>query len=192
MKRYIIHLLPEPGRRALLDDLRGRVAERIGWNRALDYPTTHVTLVYDIQDDENTSDPIDASRLAEVLDRVAGSGPIQLRPGPPAIHGEHVLMPIPDWTQLAALRRAALVGTRTIVALPDACYARRAERVKEQKWPHLTFAQEVDTSRALQAQSYLTENGGWAASPILATEVALLTRDVARGEPYQIIYQVTL
>jgi hypothetical protein len=192
VKRYIIHLLPESSQRALLDKLRGRVAERIGWNRALDYPTTHVTLVYDIQDDENSSDPIDASRLAELLDRVAGSGPIQLWPGPPAIYGEHLLMSIPDSAPLAAIRHTILDGTRQIAAMPYTRYARRAERVKEQSWPHLTFAQEVEISRAQRAQFYLAENGGWAASPILATEVALLTRDLARREPYQIAYQVTL
>jgi 2'-5' RNA ligase len=192
VKRYIIHLLPEAERRASLDELRERVAERIGWNRALDYPTTHVTLVYAIQDDEDAAEPIEVSALTAFLDRLDGSGPIGLWPSAPEIHGEHVLMPIADSTQLAVVRRAALDAIRRIVATPHGENAKRAQRVKEQSWPHLTLAQEVETSRARQAMSYLAEHVRWAALPMLATEIALLARDLAVREPYQIVHLVTL
>jgi hypothetical protein len=191
VKRYIIHLLPEPERRARHDDLRQQVAERIGWNRALDYPTTHVTLVYDVQDDDD-GDPIDASLLAGSLDGLAGSGAIRLEPRAPEIHGQHLLLPITDSTQLAIVRRAAFEAARRIAALPNDQHAQRAERVKEQDWPHLTMAQEVDVNRARAGQAFLAERGQWASQPLLATEIALIGRDLSRDEPYQIVHRVSL
>jgi hypothetical protein len=192
VNRYIIHLLPEPDRRAILDQLRNRLAERIGWNRALAYPTTHVTLVYDIQDDASDAEPIDPSGLAAVVDRLAGLGSVRLSLRPPEMHGPHLLMPIEDTTQLAATRLGARDGARATVAMPDGRYVVRSARVKEQSWPHLTLAQEIDPRRARQARDYLSERCKGASLPLLATQVALLARDLARSEPYRIIHVADL
>jgi hypothetical protein len=192
VKRYIIHLLPEPERRAKLDELRHQIAEQIGWNKALDYPTTHLTLVQGIQDGENVTESIDSTLLVGLLDRLANTGPIHLTPSPSGIYGRDVLMKIADSTQLAITRRAAFEATRRIVAMPDGENAKSALAVKEQSWPHLTFVQDVDAPRAQQALAFLTEHGQWVTQPLVATEIALIGRDLASGEPYRIVHRVSL
>ena len=49
-----------------------------GSTTRLDYPTTHVTLVWAIQDDRDDPDPIDATALIAALEEQRGSGPITL------------------------------------------------------------------------------------------------------------------
>jgi hypothetical protein len=136
--------------------------------------------------------PIDPAALAAVVDRLYGSGAIRLRLSPPELHEAHLLLPIEDTPRLATMRRAALDGSRAATALPSGRDAVRSARVKEQTWPHLTLAQEIDPWRAPQASAYLSDHGREAARPLLATQVALLARDLAGSEPYRIIHVVDL
>src|SRR3954449_4682894 len=135
--RYIIHLLPAEEQRRAYDDLRARIAAAIGHNRALDYPGAHVTLVWAIQDVPDDPAPIDPAALTAALETERGSGPLSLATREDVHTREHILFPLIDTPALAALRHRLYLAARTIAGGPDGTRADRAERVREQTWPHL-------------------------------------------------------
>src|SRR5262245_45645785 len=141
--RYIVHLLPDEGQCRAYDDLRARVAAVIGPNRALDYPTAHVTLVWAIQDEPDDPAPIDQAALCAVLDGIRQSGSLTLPVRPPADTREHLLLPLENTPALAELRHALTVAVRAVAAGLDGGRREQADRVSEQTWPHLTIAQEI-------------------------------------------------
>jgi hypothetical protein len=192
MMRYIVHLLPEESRRRCLDDLRMKLAEIIGPNKALDYPTSHVTLVYNIQERSDDQSPIDVAQLGEWLETLRATGPIRLWPRSPEFHVSHLLMPVPESDGLTNLRRSAFVTVRDICGGPSGHHSQRAANVKEQTWAHLTLAQNIDADRARRALEYLEIHGRWASLPLLMNQVALIARNVDRNAPYRIGKLVTL
>jgi hypothetical protein len=190
--RYILHLLPDEAQCRAFDDLRARVAAVIGPNRALDYPTAHVTLVWAIQDEPGDPAPIDQAALCAVLDGFRHSGVISLPVLPPIDTREHLLLPLENTPALAELRHALYVATRDVVAGPDGGRRERAERMGEQTWPHLTIAQEISPERWERGMAILESEGDWVREPVVGAELALVARDVEHGEPYAIIYRVSL
>jgi hypothetical protein len=68
----------------------------------------------------------------------------------------------------------------------------RGQRAREQPWPHLTLAQEIDAARWARGRALLAREGAWLAAPVPGAELALLARDVAAGEPYRIVHRVSL
>jgi hypothetical protein len=173
--------------------LRARIAAEIGWNKALDYPTVHVTLVWSLQDEAGAEAPIDGAALAALLDAQRGSGAIPLmgRGGTEEIE-HHLLLPLDDSPALAALRGRVFDGARTIAAGQNGRAAERAGRAREQTWPHLTLAQEIDAERWRRALALLRAEGDWVRRPVIGAELALVARDVAAGEPYRLVHRVPL
>lgn len=191
--RYIIHLLPDKARRRAFDALRDRVAAMIGPNRALDYPTAHVTLVWAIQDTPDDPAPIAQADLLAALERWRGTGAIPLTIAAPVETREHLLLPLDDTTALAALRNALYRDAVRAAGGRNAERAERAERVREQTWPHLTFAQEIEPARWEQGMAVLAAEGGdLPRAPFIGAELALIGRDIDAGEPYRIIGRVPL
>lgn len=190
--RYLIHLLPEKGQRLAFDELRRRVAEVIGPNRALDYPTAHVTLVWAIQDGAADAHPLEASALVALLEAARGSGGLPLRPRRGERTEGHALLPLDDTPTLAAVRERLYAGARAVAAAPEGRYQERAGRVRQQTWPHLTIAQELEPERWQRALALLADAGEWVWAPVQGAELALLARDVAAGEPYRIVHRVPL
>lgn len=190
--RYIIHLLPGEAQCRAYDELRARVVGAIGTNRALDYPTAHVTLVQGIQDEPGDPAPIDPAALCALLDGFRHSGALTLPQGPPADTREHLLLPLENTFALAELRHALYVAIRDLAAGPDGSRWARADRVTEQTWPHLTIAQEIAPERWEQGAAILADEGDWLGEPIVGTELALIARDIERGEPYAIAHRVSL
>jgi hypothetical protein len=190
--RYLIHLLPEAIQCRAFDELRARIGVAIGHNRALDYPTAHVTLVWAIQDMPGDEEPIDGAALAGLLDLHRGTGtiPLTVRAGERIEH--HVLLPLNDTPALAALRQHLYDGARAVAAGPAGRATARAERVRQQDWPHLTLAQEVEADRWQRATEMLAAAGGWVYELIIGAELALLARDIEAGQPYQIVHRVPL
>ena len=188
--RYIVHLLPEERQRVAFDALRDRVAAAIGQNKALDYPTAHVTLLWDIEDQPDAPVAIDPLALAALLDREAGSASIALavRNGMETIE-HHLLLPMEDTARLAALRQRLLTGIRAMVSALD---ANHAARVREQTWPHLTIAQDVEGQRWRAGLALIQSEGEWVRQPVIGAALALVARDVAVGQPYAIAHQVAL
>jgi hypothetical protein len=191
--RYLIHLLPEEEQRRAFDDLRMRVAAVIGPNKALDYPTAHVTLVWSVQDDAGDPAPIDGAALAALLDEHRGRGPIPLtvRAGTEEIE-HHLLLPLDDASALAAVRGRIVAGARAIAGAPDGRSAERAGRVREQTWPHLTLAQEIDDDAWRRGLAIVRAAGDWVWRPVVGAELALLARDIDAGEPYRIVHRASL
>ena len=190
--RYIIHLLPAEAQRRAYDDIRARVAAAIGHNRARDYPGAHVTLVYAIQDDPGDPAPIDRDALIAALEDQRGSGPLPLAMGEDIDTREHLLFPLINTPALEALRHRLYLAARAVAAGPDGTRADRAERVREQTWPHLTFAQEIDEARWERGMAILAADGPQLREPIQGTELALVARDIEAGEPYRIIWRGSL
>lgn len=191
--RYIIHVLPEAGQRRAFDELRARIAAAIGPNKALEYPTAHVTLVWAIQDGPAEAAPIDAAALAGLLDEHRGSGalPLAVREGTETIE-QHLLLPLADTPALAALRGRLADGARALAAGPDGHWRERAGRVREQTWPHLTLAQEIEAEPWRRALAILHAEGDWVWRPVIGAELALVARDVAADEPYRIVHRAPL
>jgi hypothetical protein len=189
--RYIIHLLPERSQRLAFDALRARLATAIGYNKALDYPTAHVTLLWNIEDQPAAVAAIDAAMLAAALDGEAGIGHLELalRPAPDDIASvqQHLLLPLQDSEPLAALRQRLHQAVLSLMAATGV-----PPTVREQTWPHLTLAQEIDDTRWQTGLALVRAEGDWPCQPIIGTEVALLARDVAAGEPYTIVHRVAL
>ncbi len=190
--RYIVHLLPDEAQCRAYDDLRARVAAVIGANRALDYPTAHVTLVQSIQDEADDPEPIDPAALCSALDGFRHSGAISLPLRPPIDTREHLLLPLENTPALAEVRHALYLATREVAAGPDGSRRERADRVGEQTWPHLTIAQEISPERWEQGMAILAGEGEWLGEPIVGAELALIARDIDRGAPYAIVYRVPL
>jgi hypothetical protein len=190
--RYIIHLLPAEEQRRTYDDLRARIAATIGHNRALDYPGAHVTLVWAIQDAPEDPAPLDPAALIAALDAECGTSPLSLATREDVHTREHLLFPLIDTPALAALRHRLYLAARAIAAGPDGTRTDRANHVREQTWPHLTFAQEIDAARWERGMAILTEAGPQLREPVLGTELALVARDTEAGEPYRIIWQGSL
>jgi hypothetical protein len=191
--RYLIHLLPEEGQRREFDALRARVAAAIGQNKALDYPTAHVTLVWSIQDDPGDAAPIDGAALAALLDEHRGSGliPLTARAGIEEIE-HHLLLPLNDSPALAAVRGRIFAGARAIAGAPDGRAAERVGRVREQTWPHLTLAQEIDDEAWRRGLEIVRAAGDWVWRPVIGAELALLARDIDAGQPYRIVHRAPL
>jgi hypothetical protein len=190
--RYILHLLPGEDQCRAYDDLRARVAAVIGANRALDYPTAHVTLVWAIQDEPDDPAPIDPAALCAVLDGFRHSGPLTLPVRPPIDTREHLLLPLEDTPALAEVRHALYLAVREVAARPDGSRRERAARVSEQTWPHLTIAQEISPARWERGMAILAGGGDWLGEPVVGAELALVARDTGRDEPYAIAHRVPL
>ena len=191
--RYIIHLLPDGARRRAFDALRARLAGAIGPNRALDYPTAHITLVWAIQDAPADPAPLAQADLLAALERWRGTGALPLTIAVPPATREHLLLPLVDTPALAALRGALYRDAAGVARGADAAYPERAARVREQTWPHLTLAQEIDAARWERGMALLADAGGdLLRAPFLGAELALLGRDNDAGEPYRIIGRVAL
>lgn len=188
--RYILHLLPDEAQRRAFDALRDRVAAAIGRNRALDYPTAHVTLVWAIEDVPEAPAPIDPAALLAALERWRGTGALTLPLAPPVETREHLLLPLVDTPALAALRHALYdEAVRAAGGAGDS----RAERVREQTWPHLTISQEITPERCERGMAILDDEAGeLLRHPICGAELALVGRDIDAGEPYRIIGRVPL
>lgn len=190
--RYIIHLLPDEGQCRAYDEVRARIAAAIGHNRALDYPTAHVTLVYAIQDDPADPAPLAREALIAALERHRGGGPLPLAVGGEVETREHLLFPLRDTPTLAAVRHRLYRDVCAIAAGPDGARTGRAGRVREQTWPHLTFAQEIDAARWERAGAILAAADPRLREPLHGAELALVARDIEAGEPYRIIWRVPL
>ena len=190
--RYILHLLPSEADRRAYDDLRARIAAAIGHNRALDYPTAHVTLVQGIQDAPGDPAPIDPAALRAALERFRHSGPLPLPLAPPADTREHLLFALVDTPALATLRHALYRAAHAAALGPDGTRRDRADRVVEQTWPHLTIAQEITPDRWARGSALLAAEGAWLTQPVIGTELALIARDIERGDPYAIAHRVPL
>jgi hypothetical protein len=151
-----------------------------------------VTLVQGIQDEADDPAPIDPAALRAVLDAFRHSGALALPMGPPADTREHLLLPLENTPALAELRHALYVAIRDLAAGSDGTRQGRAERVTEQTWPHLTIAQEISPERWEQGAAVLADEGDWLGEPVVGAELALVARDVERGEPYAIVHRVAL
>lgn len=188
--RYIIHLLPEREQRRAYDMARSRLAATIGYNRALDYPTAHVTLIWAIQDDPGDPSPIEREALIVALERHRGNGVIPLAIDTSADTREHLLLPLIDSPALAALRRGLYDDIVQIAIEPT---GGRAAQVREQPWPHLTLAQEITPDQWERGMAQLRrEDAKLLRAPLLGSELALLARDLERGERYRIVARVPL
>ena len=190
--RYIIHLLPNEQQRQAYDDARARVAAAIGHNRALEYPTAHITLVWAIQDVPDDPTPIAQGALLAALERWRGTGAIPLTVREPVDTREHLLLPLSDTPALANLRHALFLAAQTIAAEPAGDRTERAMRVREQTWPHLTLAQEIDAERWERGMALLKDDAALLHAPLHCTELALVARDIDAGEPYRIVGRVSL
>ena len=191
--RYIIHLLPDEARRRAFDELRAKIAAAIGPNRALDYPTAHVTLVWALQDAPGDPAPLAPDDLLAALERRRGGGAIPLAIGAPIETREHLLLPLDNTPALAAPRRGLYDDARGVAAGAADAHAERAARVREQTWPHLTLAQEIDAARWERGMALLAREGGdLASAPFLGAELALIARDIDAREPYRIVGRVPL
>lgn len=191
--RYIIHLLPTEAQRLAYDDARTRLAAAIGRNRALDYPTAHITLAQGIEDALDDPAPIDPAALRAALARWRGIGGLPLTVGAPAETREHLLLPLVDTPALAALRRSLHEDIRRAASGIAGDRIARAARVFEQTWPHLTLAQDIDGVRWARGMALLArDDAALLRAPLLGAELALIARDVAAGEPYRIVMRVPL
>ncbi len=191
--RYILHLLPEEAQRRAYDAARARLAEVIGRNRALDYPTAHITLVWSIQDDPGDRAPIDAAELIAALEEWRGSGILTLDMRGEQPGREHLLAPLRDTPALAALRGRLAEAARTAAAGPAGAYRERAERVREQSWPHLTLAQEIDPERWARGRALLdAEFPDLLREPLRGGELALVARDNEADGAYALAHRVPL
>ena len=191
--RYILHLLPEGAQRRAYDAARARLAETIGRNRALDYPTAHVTLVWSIQDELGDPAPIHAAALIDALEEWRGSGLLTLEVRADVPGREPLLAPLGDTPAFAALRGRLFAAARTAAGGPDGTRQERATRVREQRWPHLTFAQEIDPERWARGRALLDADFPHVLrEPLRGGELALVARDNEAGEPYGIVHRVPL
>ncbi len=190
--RYIIHLLPDEAQRRAYDDARARLAAEIGHNRALEYPTAHITLVWAIQDTPDDPAPIAQEALLATLEQWRGTGAIPLTVREPVDTRKHLLLPLADTPALANLRRELYLAAQGVAAGPAADRAERAARVREQTWPHLTLAQEIDAERWVRGMALLKDDGALLSAPLHCTELALVARDIDVGEPYRIVGRVPL
>lgn len=191
--RYIIHLLPAEGQRRAYDDARARLAVAIGHNRALDYPTAHITLVWAIQDAPADPAPIARDALLAILERWRASGALPLMVREPVDTREHLLLPLADTPALATIRHELYLAAQRAAAGPAGDRADRAERVREQTWPHLTLAQEIDAARWERGMALLArEDAELLRAPMLGTELALVARDIDAGGAYRIVGRVPL
>lgn len=191
--RYILHLLPEAAQRRVYDTARARLAVVIGRNRALDYPTAHVTLVWSIQDEPGDREPIRAADLIAALEEWRGSGIVTLG-ARDAVHGrEHLLVPLNDSPALAALRGHLAEAARVAAAGPAGARPERAGRVREQPWPHLTFAQAIDPERWARGRALLdAEFPCLFSASVRGGELALVARDNEAGKSYALAHRVPL
>ena len=190
--RYILHLLPEESQRRTYDMALKRIAEAIGRNRALDYPTAHVTLVWSIQDEPGESVPIRPATLIAALEEWRGSGPIMLDTRDEEHGRAHLLLPLTDTPALAALRSRLAAAARAAAAF-DGTNPSRATRVREQPWPHLTFAQEIDPARWARGRALLDADFPTLLhEPVRGSELALVARDNEAGGAYAIVHRVPL
>lgn len=191
--RYILHLLPEEAQRLVYDTARARLAEVIGRNRALDYPTAHVTLVWSIQDEPGERTPIRAADLIAALEEWRGSGSLTLDARGAVDSREHLLVPLDDSPALATLRGQLAEAARIAAAGPTGARSERAGRVREQTWPHLTFAQEIDPERWARGRALLdAEFPGLFAGSMRGGELALVARDTEAGGAYALVHRVPL
>lgn len=190
--RYIIHLLPSEQQRQAYDDARARVAAVIGHNRALEYPTAHITLVWAIQDAPDDPAPIAQDALMAALERWHSTGAITLTVGKPVDTREHLLLPLSDTATLANLRHGLYLAVQTIAAGPVGDRAERVAKVREQTWPHLTLAQEIDAERWERGMALLKGDAALLHTPLHCTELALVARDIDAGESYRIVGRVPL
>lgn len=191
--RYILHLLPEEAQRRAYDTARARLAEVIGWNRALDYPTAHVTLVWSIQDEPGDRAPIRAADLIAALEEWRGSGILTLDLRGELPGREHLLVPLHDAPALVALRGRLAEAARVAAAGSAGTRSARAERVREQTWPHLTFAQEIDPERWARGRALLdAEFPDLLCEPVRGGELALVARDNDAGGAYALAHRVPL
>lgn len=190
--RYIIHLLPTADQRRAYDDARARIAAAIGHNRALDYPGAHVTLVYAIQDAPNDPAPIDRATLIAALEEERDTGPISLAVRDDIDTREHLLFALTNTPALASLRHRLYRAARASAVGPDGTRTDRADRIREQTWPHLTFAQEIDEARWERARAILATAGPHLREPFQGTELALVARDIEVGKPYEIVWRMPL
>lgn len=190
--RYIIHLLPNEQQRRAYDDARARLAAEIGHNRALEYPTAHITLVWAIQDTPGDPAPIAQEALLATLEQWRGTGAIPLTVREPVDTREHLLLPLTDTPALASLRHELYLAAQGVAAGPTGDRAGRAEQVREQTWPHLTLAQEIDAERWERGMALLKDDGALLRAPLYCNELALVARDIDAGEPYRIVGRVPL
>jgi len=190
--RYIIHLLPCAEQRRAYDEARARLAAAIGHNRALNYPTAHITLVWAIQDVPEDSAPIAQDALLAALERWRGSGAIPLTVRKPVETREHLLLPLADIPALAAIRHGLYQDAQRAAVGPTGNRTDRAERVREQTWPHLTLAQEIDAEQWERGMALLKDDGPLLRAPLRCTDLALVARDIDAGEPYRIVGRVPL
>ena len=191
--RYILHLLPEGAQRRAYDAARARLAEVIGRNRALDYPTAHVTLVWSIQDEPGDRAPIRAAELIAALEEWRGSGLLTLDLRGELPGREHLVLPLRDTPALAALRGRLAEAARAAAAGPAGTRTARAGRVREQTWPHLTFAQELDPERWARGRALLgAEFPDLFCEPLRGGELALVARDNDVGGAYALAHRVPL
>ena len=136
--------------------------------------------------------PIDPRKLIERLERRRYAGIIALEPRELGSDDKrHILLPLVDPPKLTALRHALAADLRAVCDL-DGRHAQRSQRVQEQTWPHLTLAQDITPSQWDQGSAIAREEQALLTSLILGTHLALLARDIERGEPYEIIHRVPL
>ncbi len=191
--RYILHLLPEEAQRHTYDAARARLAETIGRNRALDYPTAHVTLVWSIQDEPGDSAPIAAAALIDALEEWRCSGLLTLEVRADVPGREHLLVPLGDTPAFMALRGRLFAAARVAAAGPDGARRERVTRVREQRWPHLTFAQAIDPERWSRGRALLdAEFPHVLREPLRGGELALVARDNEAGGSYGIVHRIPL
>jgi hypothetical protein len=191
--RYILHLLPEEAQRRAYDAARARLVEVIGRNRALDYPTAHVTLVWSIQDEAGDPDPIRPAALIAALEEWRSSGRLVLETREELPGREHLLLPLNDSPTLAALRGRLAEAARVVAAGTGSARAERAGRVREQTWPHLTFAQEIDPARWERGRALLDADfPDLLREPLHGGELALVARDNEVGGGYTLAHRVSL
>ncbi len=191
--RYILHLLPEEAQRRVYDTARARLVEVIGRNRALDYPTAHVTLVWAIQDEPGDPAPIRPADLIAALEEWRGSGLLRFDVRGELPGREHLLLPLRGTAALAALRDRLAEAARSAAAGPADSRRERAGRVREQTWPHLTLAQELDPARWERGRALLAAAfPELLREPLRGGELALVARDNEAGMAYALAHRVPL
>jgi ribosomal protein L7Ae-like RNA K-turn-binding protein len=184
--RYIVQLLPEDGQRSHLDLIRFDLSRIIGRNKAVNYPTSHVTLVWSIED-VGFNEKINPEDLTKILLNCANFGVIDLEWKILHDASQHITLDIKDNPVLDELRQCLFTSIKHYAT--NNGLNKVVEKVQLQEWPHITLAQDINPEKYTEGMRFLQEKLNLP-SRIRFNSLALLAK--TEGQDYKIIETIEL
>lgn len=182
--RYIIQLLPESQIREHLDSIRAGLVQTVGQNKAQNYPTSHITLVWNLED-TSTLKRVDPKDLSKHLKDSKGDYSINLRWLILQESTRFITLEIAEDTPFVELRQQIFTGIKSYIEtlkLVDV-----SQNMKEEMWPHITLAQNINPQNYEAGMQYLIQELKLPVSIHFDT-IALLAQE--NGGVYKIIESI--